>query len=62
MTLNELCKCFDGFSKDSRVLVHFATGNTAMYKWKEGCNACYTVERFSVVSITKNIIVLEVWN
>ena len=46
MTVNELCKCFDGFSKESRVLVHFATGNTAMYKWKEGCNACYTVERF----------------
>lgn len=62
MTVNELCKCFDDFSKDSRILIHFDNGESVMYKWKDGCHACYTVKRFAVVSIINNIIVLEIWN
>lgn len=61
MTINELCKCFEGFSKDSRILIHFDSGNTKMHKRKDGRNACYNVKRFSAVSIINNIIVLEVW-
>lgn len=61
MTVNDLCKCFNGFSKDSRILMHFVSSDTKMHKWKDGCHACYTVKRFAVVSIINNIIVLEVW-
>ena len=61
-TVNGLCKCFDGFSKDSRILMHFDHGETVMYKRKDGCNSCYTVKRFAVVNIINDIIVLEAWN
>lgn len=61
-TIKDLCECFDGFSKDSRILIHFDNGETGMYKWKEACNDCYVVKRFAVVNIINNIIVLEVWS
>lgn len=62
MTINDLCKCFEGFSKESRILVHFATGNTAMYKCKDGCIGCYKVKRLNAVIIINGVIVLEIWN
>lgn len=48
MTINVLCKCFEGFSDDSRILTHFDNGETVM--------------RFAVVCIINDIIVLEIWN
>lgn len=62
MTINDLCKCFEGFSDDSRILTHFANGETVMRNWKDWCHACYPVKRFAVVCIINDIIVLEIWN
>lgn len=59
-TIKDLCECFDGFSKDSRILIHSDNGDTVMYKWKDACNGCYVVKRFLVVNIINNIIVLVI--
>lgn len=62
-TLNELCKCFKYFSKESRVVIHFEHGDSITLKWEKACRTCYTVKRFKVTSlIAKNIIILEIWN
>ena len=62
MAVNELCKCFDGFSKDRRILTHFVSSDTKMYKCKDGCIGCYKVKRLNAVIIINNVIVLELWN
>lgn len=61
--LNELCKCFKYFSKESRVVIRFENGDSITCKWEEACRIwSYTVKRFKVNSlIAKNIILLEVW-
>ena len=62
MTVNELCKRFEGFSKESRIVIHFDHGDSITRKWEEACRSCYTVKEFKVVALIANIIVLEIWN
>lgn len=61
-TVNDLCKCFDGFSDGSRIIIHLDHGETVIHKWEDGCSLCYTVKRFAVSNIINNLIFLEVWN
>ena len=62
MTVNELCKHFEGFSKESRIVIHLDHGDSITRKWEEACRSCYTVKRFKVIALIANIIVLEIWN
>lgn len=62
MTVNELCKCFKGFSDDSRVIIHYEHGESVMCKWEAACCFGYTVKRFEVSSTFEHTIVLEIWN
>ena len=62
MTVNELCKHFEGFSKESRIVIHFDHGDSITRKWEEACRSCYTVKQFKVIALIANIIDLEIWN
>ena len=62
MTVNDLCKCFGGFSKESFIIIHFDHGDSVTRKWEDACRSCYTVKHFKVVHLIGNIITLEVWN
>lgn len=62
MTVNELCKHFEGFSKESRIVIHLEHGDSITRKWEEACRSCYTVKQFKVIALIANIIVLEIWN
>lgn len=62
MTVNELCKHFEGFSKESRIIIHLGHGDSITRKWEEACRSCYTVKEFKVIALIANIIVLEIWN
>lgn len=61
-TVNDLCKRFEGFSKESRIVIHLDHGDSITRKWEEACRSCYTVKQFKVIALIANIIVLEIWN
>ena len=62
MTVNDICKHFEGFSKESRIIIHFDNGDSITRRWEDACRSCYTVKEFKVIALIANIIVLEVWN